>query len=136
MGVLLVEMFGGNQWLCLRLLPSQLSQIVGLLARTQSPVLLRLLSALVCVRELPLKRNQTLVVKFLLGNRDAVACLIDSDAKRRQRLLLSAPLTRPEPQGSESERLEPSREATAEGRLPTRSRSRVRWYFQPHKFPY
>uniref|UniRef100_A0A1I8IDC1 Inositol 1,4,5-trisphosphate receptor n=1 Tax=Macrostomum lignano TaxID=282301 RepID=A0A1I8IDC1_9PLAT len=77
----LKEVFVNNQELCLKILPRQISRIVGLVAENQerAPEFLELLSAIVKVEGpgLALKRNQTLVMKYIMQNYSKVGYVLE-----------------------------------------------------------
>eukprot|EP00055_Hartaetosiga_balthica_P014270 m.77659 g.77659 ORF g.77659 m.77659 type:complete len:2539 (+) comp8548_c0_seq6:41-7657(+) len=76
MAFALAEAFTGNHKLCLAVTESELKQLMTLLEQEtiNSPMLLILLEAILKAEnlDLPLRRNQTMVVKFLLESRSII----------------------------------------------------------------
>uniref|UniRef100_A0A1I8HB99 RYDR_ITPR domain-containing protein n=1 Tax=Macrostomum lignano TaxID=282301 RepID=A0A1I8HB99_9PLAT len=88
----LKEVFANNQELCLKVLPKQILKIVYLVSECQerAPEFLELLSAIVKVEGtgLALKRNQTLVMKYVMQNYSRVAYILEQcSAKDRMEVL-------------------------------------------------
>ncbi|XP_074663089.1 inositol 1,4,5-trisphosphate-gated calcium channel ITPR3-like [Tubulanus polymorphus] len=87
----LKEVFVGNQNTCLKILPRQIQRIVGLAVehREKAPELLDLLNAIAKVegQNLALKRNQTLVMKYIMQNYAKAAYVLDQPWEMREKLL-------------------------------------------------
>ena len=86
---LFVEIFSGNRDLCLKIPPPLITEVVQMLAKTQSPTLIRLLCSLVMIESSPLKRNQSLVVKALLQYKQSIEAVTDTTQEMRMKLLKS-----------------------------------------------
>ncbi|XP_013381715.1 inositol 1,4,5-trisphosphate receptor type 3 isoform X4 [Lingula anatina] len=93
LAIALREVFAGNQNNCLKIQPKQILKIVHLAGENQdrAPEFLDLLGSIVKVEllELPLKRNQGLVMKYLMQNYHKAAYLFDQSQEDRLRILTS-----------------------------------------------
>ncbi len=67
--------------------PKHISYIVQLLAKTSDQSFIRVLCTLTVVGDLPLKRNQILIIKALLQHPESVACVLESTSSSRLELL-------------------------------------------------
>ncbi len=81
------QAFVGNQATCLKVQPKQVEKIVWLVGKHQErvPEFLELLCALVKVEnlEIPLKRNQAYVMKFVMQSYSKTAFILDFSRERR-----------------------------------------------------
>ncbi len=80
-------MFTGNQETCLKISPGQINQVVqrAAQARESAPEFVDLLCAIVKIEELdlPLKRNQAYVMKYVMQNYTQVAYVLDTSPQER-----------------------------------------------------
>ena len=80
-------MFTGNQSTCLKVRPGQIEKIVELAAENQADAseFIDLLCAIVKVEELnlPLKRNQGYVMKYIMQNYHKVAYVLEKSPEDR-----------------------------------------------------
>lgn len=87
LAITLKEVFVNNQNLCLKVLPRQIHKIVSLAAEHQqkAPEFLDLLCSLVKVEGmgLALKRNQTLVMKYIMQSYSSVAYILEQPIETR-----------------------------------------------------
>ncbi|EDV25315.1 uncharacterized protein TRIADDRAFT_55241 [Trichoplax adhaerens] len=87
MALALTEIFTGNKDTCLKIRASEVYAIMKLVAeyKEEAPELIDLLNAIVKVEELdlPIKRNQGLVMKYFMEYRDRIAEIIDNVDKRK-----------------------------------------------------
>lgn len=71
----------------MKIMPYQIQKIMSLVAehRTNAPNLLELLQIIICVGEtfVPLKRNQSYVMKYLMQMRTEVAEVLDRSVEER-----------------------------------------------------
>jgi hypothetical protein len=72
---------------CMKIMPYQIQKIMSLVAehRSKAPNLLALLQTIICVDDnyLPLKRNQSYVMKYLMQLRSEVAEVLDRSGSQR-----------------------------------------------------
>ncbi|XP_070537450.1 LOW QUALITY PROTEIN: inositol 1,4,5-trisphosphate-gated calcium channel ITPR3-like [Ptychodera flava] len=89
----LTEVFTGNKTTCLKIRDHNIQKIMQLVAQhlNEVPEFLELLNAIVKVEELnlPIKRNQSYVMKFFMQYRSEVAYVLDQPAESRERVLIS-----------------------------------------------
>ncbi|KAL3848254.1 hypothetical protein ACJMK2_019123, partial [Sinanodonta woodiana] len=89
----LTEVFKGNHSACLKIMQNQVKKIMSLVAehKSDAPQFLDLLYTFVkCDKlDLPLKRNQDLVMTYFVQFRADVANLIENDEKEREAILTS-----------------------------------------------
>ncbi|XP_064638087.1 inositol 1,4,5-trisphosphate receptor type 2-like isoform X2 [Lineus longissimus] len=85
------QAFIGSESLCLKIQPQMIERIVKLAAeqREKAPALLELLRTLVKVEDLdlPLKRNQMYVIKYIMHNYHQVAYVIDQPREMKEKIL-------------------------------------------------
>lgn len=88
MALALAEIFTSNE-MCIKLQERQIHSIIQLLAKTKAPELLVLLNAVVRVGDVPIRRNQSLAVKYMMQQRTTTLTLMsDSENEERMRLLV------------------------------------------------
>nr|XP_006825393.1 PREDICTED: inositol 1,4,5-trisphosphate receptor type 1-like [Saccoglossus kowalevskii] len=89
----LTEVFTGNKTTCLKIRMHQVQKVMHLVSQhlNEVPEFLELLNAIVKVEELnlPIKRNQSYVMKFFMQYRPEVAYIIDQTPEEREKVLLS-----------------------------------------------
>ncbi|XP_077987360.1 inositol 1,4,5-trisphosphate-gated calcium channel ITPR1-like [Glandiceps talaboti] len=94
MAAALTEVFTGNKTTCLKIRVHQVQKIMQLVALhlNDVPEFLELLNAVVKVEELnlPVKRNQSYVMKFFMQYRAEVAYIIDQPPEQREKVLMAA----------------------------------------------
>ncbi|XP_064627454.1 inositol 1,4,5-trisphosphate receptor type 1-like isoform X9 [Lineus longissimus] len=87
----LKEVFIGNQNTCLKILPRQIQKIVGIASelREKAPGFIDLLNVIAKVEGhgLALKRNQTLVMKYIMQNYAKAAYVLDQPWEMREKML-------------------------------------------------
>lgn len=86
----LIETFVGNEKTCLNILPSQVQTIVQLAAKHHAPEFLLLLQVIIKVQEVDvtLKRNQSLVMKFVMHDYSKVAgFILDATKDEKENVL-------------------------------------------------
>ncbi|OAF68196.1 hypothetical protein A3Q56_04063, partial [Intoshia linei] len=87
----LIEIFTGNKNACMKVRSEQIYIIMSIISTLtiNCPELLKVLNACVKVEELdlPLKRNQSLVIKYFMAFRQKIAKLIDVDNDQRVNIL-------------------------------------------------
>ena len=85
--MLLLQVFTGNQKTCLKVHPHHIQKIVQLAAanREKAAEFVDLLCAIVKIEELnlPLKRNQGYVMKYVMQNYAKVAYVMDYDKEEK-----------------------------------------------------
>ncbi|XP_070538210.1 inositol 1,4,5-trisphosphate-gated calcium channel ITPR3-like [Ptychodera flava] len=90
----LTEVFTGNKTTCLKIRIHNVQKIMQLVAQhlNEVPEFLELLNAIVKVEELnlPVKRNQSYVMKFFMQYRSEVAYVLDQPPESREGVLMSA----------------------------------------------
>lgn len=83
----LLQAFRCNMNNCMKIMPYQIQKIMSLVAehRSKAPNLLDLLQTIICVDDnyLPLKRNQSYVMKYLMQLRSEVAEVLDRSGSQR-----------------------------------------------------
>ncbi|XP_041375271.1 inositol 1,4,5-trisphosphate receptor type 1-like [Gigantopelta aegis] len=93
MAIALKEVFIGNQATCLKVHSRQIQRIVLLAAECQdtAPEFLELLKVLVKVEglDLTIKRNQALVMKYIMQTFKKAAYVLDQDREKREKILLN-----------------------------------------------
>lgn len=81
------QAFIGNQSTCLKVQPRQLEKIIALVGEHQErvPEFLALLASIVKVQglDIPLKRNQAYVMKFIMQSYSKIAFLFDQTKENR-----------------------------------------------------
>lgn len=81
----LIQVFGSNMNLCLRVTPRHVQKIMARLAdsNVRAPELVDLLLTIAKVNDLPLKRNQQMIMKYLMQNFSTVANGLERPRKER-----------------------------------------------------
>ncbi|CAD5116200.1 DgyrCDS5116 [Dimorphilus gyrociliatus] len=84
------EAFVNNRPNCLKISPKQLERIVNIISNLQceAPEFLSLLSDIVRGdSDIPLKRNQTYIIKYIIRNYSRIAYILDKPREQRETLL-------------------------------------------------
>lgn len=88
----LIEVFTGNKDNCMKILSYQIQKVMSIVAKqkAKAPQFLDLLNAVVKVEELnlPLKRNQSYVMKYFMQYRSDIAYVVDQSPENRKKLLV------------------------------------------------
>lgn len=86
------EAFVNNRPNCLKISPKQLERLTNLISNLQSeaPEFLSLLSDIVRGdSDMPLKRNQTYIIKYIIRNYSRIAFILDKPREMREQLLVN-----------------------------------------------
>ena len=82
-----LQAFKGNHATCMKVQPKQLEKIIQLIGvhHERVPEFLQLLTAIVKVEglDMPLKRNQSYVMKFIMQSYNKICFLLDQPRERR-----------------------------------------------------